>query len=57
MRTIWIDTTSGTWGTIEGLVVVHLETEDAGEFMAEMTDLEICEFGQQFGTTVEVTDG
>lgn len=51
---IWIDTDSGTWGTLgqNSLVVVEV-TEAQLQYLIEASDSEICEFGANNGKTVQ----
>lgn len=63
---VWIDTTSGTWGEVDGLRVVDLDqvasvdttgspTFDADSlvaFLAGASDQEIAEFGRRNGSPV-----
>jgi hypothetical protein len=52
---IWIDTTSGTWGAVPGLVVVELNERNRETVLAyldDASDSEISEFGLAHGEQV-----
>jgi len=58
---IWIDTSTGTWGgPVEALRIVTFATTDtlkeAGELLYNATDDEICEFGIENGKEITLNN-
>ncbi len=49
MPRIWIDTDTGSWGDADNLVIMDATEAEVEEFQ-DMTDNDICNFGQDFGT-------
>lgn len=48
--TVWVDTFSGTWGTIGGLKIVELEAEIAeGWDEGAASDMEIADYAREHG--------
>jgi hypothetical protein len=50
---IWIDTVTGTWGDVDGLVIIDNDDEYMLNDIDNMSASEISEYGQRYGTVVE----
>lgn len=58
MSFIWIDTQTGTWGRLDNLVVLGDSEVDAFlDSQEDMTDSEICQFGEDFGDALTLPNG
>jgi hypothetical protein len=51
---IWIDTETGTWGALDGLMVVNVGSSSplSVDDLDEMSDSEINEVGKTYGLSV-----
>jgi hypothetical protein len=50
MHDIWIDVQTGTWGRLDGMVIVHCVTTKEIDQLNNASDAEISQFGRMFGT-------